>query len=174
MYSTAPPVASNSSVPADRQPRLMPCSPDHPIVFLPVPDPTSFHLLIHWMYFGDLKLIQQCLLQGSIQWEGLARNAEYLGLNADMKIFLGNWYNAWLNPDREMMAQDEESAGDSDTVYSDSDEEDDDDDNVSECSTASGLEDIIETDNEKYGLRGRIGIRPVSFQSFQSLRSPSV
>ncbi|PPQ93218.1 hypothetical protein CVT25_015216 [Psilocybe cyanescens] len=166
MYSTAPPSSSSSSsVPADRQPRLMPCSPDHPILFLPVPDPSTFHLLVHWMYFGDFKYIQECLLKGSIQWEGIARNVEYLGLTADIKIFLGNWYHAWLNPERETEFC---SDGDSDTVYSDSDDDDD-------CSTASELDDIIENDSEKYGLRGRVaGIHSVSFQSFQSLRSPSV
>jgi len=162
MYSATPPT-SKSSVPADRLPRLMPCSPDHPILFLPVPDPTTFHLLVHWMYFGDFKYIQECLHQGLIQWEGIARNVEYLGLSADIKIFLGNWYHAWLNPDRESeMCSDD----DSDTVFTDSDDED--------YATETELEDIIETDNEK-GLRGRMaGARPISFQSFHSLESPSV
>ncbi|KAF9482827.1 hypothetical protein BDN70DRAFT_784073, partial [Pholiota conissans] len=118
MYSAAPPVSS-SGVPADRLPRLMPCSPDHPILFLPVPDPTCFHLLIHWMYFGDLSIIQDCLHQGLIQWDGIARNVEYLGLNAEIKIFLGNWYHAWLDTEREV----ESCSGDSDTIYSDSDED---------------------------------------------------
>lgn len=161
MYSAIPPT-SNSPVPADRLPRLMPCSPDHPILFLPVPDPTTFHLLVHWMYFGDFKYIQECLHQGLIQWEGIARNVEYLGLSAEIKIFLGSWYNAWLNPDRESeMCSD---GDDSDTVFTDSDEED--------YSTEIELDDIIETDNEK-SLRGKIpGARPISFQSFHSLELP--
>jgi hypothetical protein len=115
------------------------------------------------MYFGDFKYIQECLHQGLIQWDGIARNVEYLGLSADIKIFLGNWYHAWLNPDRESeMCSDD----DSDTVFTDSDDED--------YVTETELEDIIETDNEK-GLRGRVaGARPISFQSFQSLEFPSV
>ncbi|CAA7271602.1 unnamed protein product [Cyclocybe aegerita] len=138
-YSSAPP-SSSSSVPADRLPRLMPCSNDHPILFLPVPDPTSFHLLVHWMYFGDFTYIQQCLHDGSIQWEGIARNVEYLGLNADIKIFLGNWYHAWLNPDRQSEAcgvgasasvgagsgSGSDAGDDSDTVFSESESDDDD------------------------------------------------
>jgi hypothetical protein len=148
MYSSEPP-KSSSSVPADRLPRLMPCSPDHPILFLPVPDPSSFHLLVHWMYFGDFTYIQECLHQGSIQWEGIARNVEYLGLSADIKIFLGNWYYAWLNPDR----QGEECAdgNDSDTIFSDSDSED-------SCSTASDLGDPIDDDmdGEKASARALI------------------
>ena len=109
----------------------MPCSPDHPILFLPVPDPTTFHLLVHWMYFGDLTYIQKNLHEGTIQWEGIARNVEYLGLNSDIKIFLGNWYHAWLNPDRESEIDsfsdgdesDESDDSMSDTVFSDSDEQ---------------------------------------------------
>ena len=112
----------------------MPCSPDHPILFLPVPDPTTFHLLVHWMYFGDFTYIQKFLHEGTIQWEGIARNVEYLGLNSDIKIFLGNWYHAWLNPDRETEIDcvndgddssdsDESDDSMSDTVFSDSDEQ---------------------------------------------------
>ncbi|KAF8163417.1 hypothetical protein B0H34DRAFT_795128 [Crassisporium funariophilum] len=161
MFSSSPPT-SNSSIPADRLPRLMPCSPDHPILFLPVPDPTTFHLLIHWMYFGDFTYIQDCLHQGIIQWEGIARNVEYLGLNSDIKIFLGNWYHAWLNPDRETETCSDD--GDSDTVFSDSDSDDD------GYSTASDLGDPIDIDDEKQ--RGRTTTtRPLSFQS---LRSPSI
>lgn len=123
----------------------MPCSPDHPILFLPVPDPSSFHLLVHWMYFGDFSFIQECLHQGSIQWEGIARNVEYLGLSAEIKIFLGNWYYAWLNPDRQAQEQqgegaESETGNDSDTICSDSDSED-------SCSTASDLDDRLDDDD---------------------------
>lgn len=149
MYSSDPP-KSSTSVPADRLPRLMPCSPDHPILFLPVPDPTSFHLLVHWMYFGDFTYIQDCLHQGSIQWEGIARNVEYLGLSPEIKIFLGNWYYAWLNPDRQL-AQEYPDGNDSDTIFSDSDSED-------SCSTASDLDDPIDDamDAEKATARALI------------------
>ena len=83
------------------------------------------------MYFGDFTYIQKYLHEGTIQWEGIARNVEYLGLNADIKIFLGNWYHAWLNPDREPEIDgfsdgeesDESDDSMSDTVFSDSDEQ---------------------------------------------------
>jgi len=164
MYSAEPPRSSSSSlVPDNRLPRLMPCSPDHPILFLPVPDPTTFHLLVHWMYFGDFTYIQNCLLEGTIQWDGIARNVEYLGLNSDIKIFLGNWYHAWLNPDREPEIDcfsdgDESDMSDmSDTVFRDSDEE----------TTASDLDNKANMDDEK--VRGRTTTtRPISFQSLRS------
>ena len=142
----------------------MPCSPDHPILFLPVPDPTTFHLLVHWMYFGDFSYIQDCLLQGTIQWEGIARNVEYLGLNSDIKIFLGNWYHAWLNPDREpeidCCSDGDDSESDesemSDTVFSDSDDE----------TMALDFDDIVQVDNDDNKGRGRTTTtRPLSSQS---------
>ncbi|KAJ7253735.1 hypothetical protein B0H12DRAFT_1202455 [Mycena haematopus] len=76
------------TVPANRLPRLMPCSPDHPILFLPIPDPSSIHLVVHWMYFGSTSYIEDSLNNGSIDWEGIARNVEYLGLPAEIKV---NW-----------------------------------------------------------------------------------
>jgi hypothetical protein len=106
--STCPPAFSLHSntassqfiVPADRLPRLLSSSHDHPVLFLPVPDPYSFHFLVHWMYFGRLTYIEDALLQGAISWEGVARNAEYLGLRHEMKIFLSRWYGNWLHPNR--------------------------------------------------------------------------
>jgi hypothetical protein len=133
----------------------MPCSPDHPILYLPVPDPTSFHLLIHWMYFGETRFIEDCLHQGIIQWEGIARNVEYLGLSPQIKMFLQDWYNDWLNPDRHLCCSDSDS-DDSSTVYSDYDDDDED--------TASSDMGELDTDDEKEPVRGRTTTtRPLSF-----------
>ncbi|KAL0946828.1 hypothetical protein HGRIS_012997 [Hohenbuehelia grisea] len=153
--SSTPSASSSSStspfnVPADRMPRLLPAStPAHPVLFLPVPDPSSFHLLIHWMYFGSTEYIAEALSDGSIQWEGIARNVEYLGLPADIKVFLGRWYGNWLHPERARAASDNpELDYDSDTAY-DSDDED-------ECLTASDSDELEEDDDPKEELhRGR-------------------
>jgi len=84
------------TVPTDRLPRLLPSSPNHPVLYLPVPDPSSFQLLIHWIYFGRTDFIQDALNRGIIQWEGIARNVEYLGFPHSIKIFLGTWYGHWV------------------------------------------------------------------------------
>lgn len=128
--STSPPTFNTPShtssgqftVPSDRLPRLLPCSPTHPVVFLPVPDPTSFQLLIHWIYFGQTHFIEDSLDRGVIQWEGIARNVEYLGLPNDIKIFLGRWYGRWLHhePARNTWHS---SDGDSDSDKSDYDDD---------------------------------------------------
>ena len=44
--------------------------------------------------------IEDCLARGSITWEGIVRNVEYLGLREDIKVFLGRWWGNWLDPMR--------------------------------------------------------------------------
>ncbi|KAI9507368.1 hypothetical protein F5148DRAFT_120614 [Russula earlei] len=93
--AAARPSISAASV-ASRLPRLLPSAPDHPIVFLPVPDPSSFPYLVSWMYFGDTGTLEDALQRHAIRWDGLARNVEYLGMPEELKRFLGRWYRRWL------------------------------------------------------------------------------
>ncbi|KAI6039868.1 hypothetical protein EDC04DRAFT_2879498 [Pisolithus marmoratus] len=90
---------SGCPMPPSLHPHLLPSS--RPVLFLPVPDPRSIHLLIHWIYFGKADLIETCLNEGVVDWEGLTQNVEYLGLTMDIKIFLGQWYESWLLPTRD-------------------------------------------------------------------------
>ncbi|RDB21523.1 hypothetical protein Hypma_011764 [Hypsizygus marmoreus] len=145
-------------IPANRLPRLMPGSHKHPTLYLPVPDPPSFPLLVHWMYFGDTDPIDDCLHKGLVHWEGIARNVEYLGLSTEIKIFLGQWYGRWLHPER--VKADGGYDDDSDTAYSDSDDDD------SDSSTASVMDDSdVESNDEKEVWRGRTRtMRPLSYQ----------
>ncbi|KAK1236436.1 hypothetical protein PQX77_000317 [Marasmius sp. AFHP31] len=136
--STSTPLRTPSgrfTIPPDRLPRLLPHStPEHPVLFLPVPDPTSIDHLIHWMYFGDTSFIERDLGRGTIEWEGIARNVEYLGLSTDIKVFLGRWYSRWLHPERRTVSSsptcvgcdDEDAGSSSDTLYSEDDDDDDD------------------------------------------------
>ncbi|KAI0256846.1 hypothetical protein BJV78DRAFT_1167375 [Lactifluus subvellereus] len=81
---------------ASRLPRLLPSTPDHPIVYLPIPDSSSFPYLVAWMYFGDTSTLEDALQRHVIRWDGLARNVEYLGMPEEIKRFLGRWYRRWL------------------------------------------------------------------------------
>ncbi|KAF8077791.1 hypothetical protein FPV67DRAFT_1405030 [Lyophyllum atratum] len=152
--------ASRFNIPANRLPRLMPGSADHPVLLLPVPDPSSFHLLVHWMYFGDTSHITQCLDEGVVHWEGLARNVEYLGLSSGIRSFLRQYYYGVEMRKAGKYTYDD----DSDTLCSDSDSDMDDDDYDS--STVSGMDDSdIDSDDEKEPFRGRPRIRrPLSYQ----------
>ncbi|KAJ4475718.1 hypothetical protein J3R30DRAFT_3706320 [Lentinula aciculospora] len=116
------------TIPADRMPRLLNSSPAHPVLFLPVPDPSSIDLVFHWMYFGNIRYIRDSLHDGHIQWEGIARNVEYLGLSDEIKVFLGDWYARWVHADRrrsceDLTASQFSSDSESDSVLSDYDEE---------------------------------------------------
>ncbi|KAG8702449.1 hypothetical protein FRC09_004728 [Ceratobasidium sp. 395] len=78
-----------------RHPRMT--GPSHnPTVLLPVPDHASFALLVHYLYFGDTRTIEQALRSGTVTWEGCVRNVEYLGLRDEIKRFLGRWWRLWI------------------------------------------------------------------------------
>ncbi|KAF7348561.1 hypothetical protein MVEN_01373700 [Mycena venus] len=165
------------TVPANRLPRLMPCSPDHPILFLPIPDPSSIHLLVHWMYFGSTSYIEDSLNDGSVEWEGIARNVEYLGLPAEIKVFLGRWYGNWLHAERGGASEsdgEEEDNDDAETVYY-SDDEDQSDDAADpspapatvDLNAAMAADDNASDDGQK---RGRTrSTRPLSTCSSHSV-----
>ncbi|KAK7046898.1 hypothetical protein R3P38DRAFT_88882 [Favolaschia claudopus] len=172
-----PSTSGQFAVPENRLPRLMPCDPSHPVVFLPVPDPSSMHLLVHWMYFGSTSYIENSLNEGQVEWEGIARNVEYLGLPADIKVFLGRWYARWLHTeqgasDGEEGEEDDFEDDETETVYYSDDED------ASEPSTAPARVDLAAAlaephsassadDNEKRG-RPR-SARPLSTCSSQSV-----
>ncbi|EGN95630.1 hypothetical protein SERLA73DRAFT_186744 [Serpula lacrymans var. lacrymans S7.3] len=147
-------------VPANRLPRLLPSPPSHPVLFLPIPDPSSIHLLFHWMYFGRTNHIEDCLNRGIVHWEGLARNVEYLGLPTEIKIFLGRWYGNWILPARNLHNCD---SYDDDSDDEDLDDEDDDDDDDDGYSTQSSRDDDSDMEAIEDFERGRTRtIRPLS------------
>ncbi|KAG5647309.1 hypothetical protein DXG03_000847 [Asterophora parasitica] len=152
------------NVPPNRLPRLLPGSADHPTLLLPVPDPSSFYLLVHWMYFGNTRLIRQYLNDNIIQWEGVALNVEYLGLSSGIREFLKRW---WCSTPAERAAMESDTESDSE---SDSDTECSDSDSVSDMEldglTVSVMDGSdVESDDEKEPFRGRPRIRrPLSYQ----------
>jgi len=148
--SDSPSNTHTFTVPADRMPRLLQSStPSHPVIYLPVPDPSSLYLLIHWMYFGSTEHIAEALSDGTIQWEGIARNVEYLRLPAEIKIFLGRWYANWLHPNRARAIDD-----DDDDDHCQSDQESLTDYESDECQTVSDSE-IWDVDPKHELCRGR-------------------
>ncbi|KAH0835650.1 hypothetical protein J3R83DRAFT_9401 [Lanmaoa asiatica] len=138
--------------PRSRLPRLLPSPQSHPVLFLPVPDPFTIEPLFHWMYFGNTDHIENALDKGDIQWQGLARNVEYLGLCTDIKVFLGTWYRHWLLParcppaDPMPCATDEDEESDLDSECDDSDH--DDDYYYSPSSPLTDDDDEIQSDDE--------------------------
>jgi hypothetical protein len=98
------------------------------------------------MYFGSTSYIEDSLNDGSVDWEGIARNVEYLGLPADIKVFLGQWYGNWLHAQRGGPSDDADGEEDNDdseteTVYY-SDDEDQSEDEATDPSPAPARVDL--------------------------------
>ncbi|KAH9857234.1 hypothetical protein C2E23DRAFT_881696 [Lenzites betulinus] len=88
-----PSLSRQSSASSLRVPCVLPSSTcTHPVVHLPVPDPASFHHLVHYIYFGSTSFIEDALENGELSWEGLARNVEFLQMGSDIKLFLGRYW----------------------------------------------------------------------------------
>ncbi|KDQ19751.1 hypothetical protein BOTBODRAFT_41105 [Botryobasidium botryosum FD-172 SS1] len=94
LHQFAPP-HTTFRFPSHRAPRMLPTT-TIPTILLPVPDPTSFPLIIHYLYFGKLEYMDRGLHAGEVQWEGIVRNVEYLGLGHEIKSFLGSWWRRWI------------------------------------------------------------------------------
>ena len=107
---------SNSPLPS-RPPQFLSSSSSHPVVYLHLPDPASFDLLLHWMYHGSTKDIELALDDGTVTWEGLARNVEYLDIRDDVRQFLGRWYARRRFPCDESES-DESSDSEQDEIFS--------------------------------------------------------
>lgn len=92
------------------------------------------------MYSGNTDHLENALDHGHIQWQGLARNVEYLGLPTDIKVFLGRWYRDWFLPPRPDPSDDSHE--------SDPDSECDDSDCDGYYSTSTQNTDEMQSDDE--------------------------
>lgn len=143
---SAPPFTRQSSTSSPRFPCILPSSTcTHPVIHLPVPDPTSFHHLVHYIYFGSTTFIEEALDNGDLTWDGLARNVEYLQMGADVKLFLGRYwrqahtfrgYSDEYDSDFDYDSESDDSMSEDDATLADPDEEgmclaDDEDDDMS-------------------------------------------
>ncbi|KAL5529548.1 hypothetical protein ACEPAG_5533 [Sanghuangporus baumii] len=163
-----PPAVPRSMLPPHRQPYIiMPSTPSHPIIHLPLPDPSSFPHLVHFMYFGTFDALKSALDAGTVQWADVVRNVEYLGMRSRMKAFLGRWYSERVGPgvppivcgddgdrclpygsdvDEDSESSSDEEGDDESDAYSDYD--DDSDDSMSD--TDGSLETLA--DDEPIGV----------------------
>ncbi|KAI5120480.1 hypothetical protein M0805_006500 [Coniferiporia weirii] len=87
-----PPILPRNVLPPHRSPYILPSTPAHPVVHLPLPDPSSFPHLVHYMYFGTFATLEAALDAGQVRWADVVRNVEYLGMRTCIKSFLGHWY----------------------------------------------------------------------------------
>ncbi|GBE81731.1 hypothetical protein SCP_0401020 [Sparassis crispa] len=140
--------SNRSSMSVPLVPSLLPSLPTRPTIFLPVPDPPSLRLLVHYIYFGCTSFIEDALDRGVLSWEGLARNVEYLGMGPEIKVFLGQWYGRWRHGHTACAQGDDYNSSDSDSDSDSSAEGDDDmdstarDESIATSVTLTDHEDI--------------------------------
>ena len=77
--------------------RLLPTSIGEPLaVYLPLPDPASFSVLVHWLYWGDVTALESALSRGIVEWQGVVKNIHYLGMDDNVKRVMGKWWRRWV------------------------------------------------------------------------------
>lgn len=77
-------------------PRFLASSAGGPVIYLPLPDPSSFSAIMHFLYFGDFSHLDSAMRKGTVRWEGVVSNTEYLGLDVSLKKMLGNWWRQFV------------------------------------------------------------------------------
>jgi hypothetical protein len=102
-YALGPqPAGRRDSMPSlAKIPRLLPSSAHHPTLYLPLPDPSSFPHIVHYLYFGSPAFVEEALSLGRIRWDGVVRNVEYLGLfEEEGGIGIRRWLAEWRERQR--------------------------------------------------------------------------
>ncbi|WVQ72677.1 hypothetical protein IAR50_002237 [Cryptococcus sp. DSM 104548] len=85
--------------PVHKGARVLPTRPGAPkAIQVPLPDPASFGVILHYLYWHDAEHFNHCLTKGTVTWQGIIRNIEYLGLDPEIKHLAGKWWKRWVKP----------------------------------------------------------------------------
>nr|XP_018261802.1 uncharacterized protein I303_06247 [Kwoniella dejecticola CBS 10117]OBR83960.1 hypothetical protein I303_06247 [Kwoniella dejecticola CBS 10117] len=85
--------------PVIRGAKVLPTRSDRPkALYVPLPDPSSFGVILHWLYWHDIDHFNHCLSKGLVTWQGVIRNIEYLSLDNEIKLLAGKWWKRWVRP----------------------------------------------------------------------------
>nr|XP_019011802.1 uncharacterized protein I206_03908 [Kwoniella pini CBS 10737]OCF50583.1 hypothetical protein I206_03908 [Kwoniella pini CBS 10737] len=85
--------------PVIRGAKVLPTKSDRPkALYVPLPDPSSFGVILHWLYWHDIDHFNHCLSKGLVTWQGVIRNIEYLSLDNEIKLLAGKWWKRWVKP----------------------------------------------------------------------------
>lgn len=97
--------------------RLLPTSIGEPLaVYLPLPDPASFSVLAHWLYWGDVTALESALSKGIVEWQGVVKNIHYLGMDDNVKRVMGKWWRRWVKTEaRAVQAEVPDDVSDTDS-----------------------------------------------------------
>ncbi|WOO77270.1 uncharacterized protein LOC62_01G000860 [Vanrija pseudolonga] len=79
--------------------RILATEPGAPLdIIVPLPDPSSLGILLHWMYWGDLEALETALNENPLKWKGMIANVNFLGLDQRTKFAVGRWWRRWAEP----------------------------------------------------------------------------
>ncbi|WVR09298.1 hypothetical protein IAU60_006363 [Kwoniella sp. DSM 27419] len=85
--------------PIVRGAKVLPTKAERPkALYVPLPDPASFAVILHWLYWHDADHFNHCLSKGMVTWQGVIRNIEYLSLDNEIKLLAGRWWKRWVKP----------------------------------------------------------------------------
>ncbi|WWD02017.1 hypothetical protein V865_000055 [Kwoniella europaea PYCC6329] len=85
--------------PVIRGAKVLPTKSDRPkALYVPLPDPASLGVILHWLYWHDADHFNHCLSKGLVTWQGVIRNIEYLSLDNEIKLLAGKWWKRWVKP----------------------------------------------------------------------------
>jgi hypothetical protein len=62
------------------------------VIFLPLPDPSSFSYLLHYLYHGSIEVLINGMDTGALKWQGVIANTDFLDLDVRIKQQLGKWW----------------------------------------------------------------------------------
>ncbi|KAL7416473.1 hypothetical protein BDY24DRAFT_412657 [Mrakia frigida] len=65
---------------------------DKPTIHLTLPDPSSFDLILHFLYWGNAAVVADALDGGVYSCEGLIDNLRVLGIDSPLKAIVGRWW----------------------------------------------------------------------------------
>lgn len=80
----------------DEQARILATSPTV-ILYLPLPDPPSFSYLLYYIYHGSVEPLLDALKAGTLRWQGVIANIDFLDLDRRIKQRVGHWWREHVN-----------------------------------------------------------------------------
>ena len=102
LATSSPPLPEQSPSPSRtvRGARILPTRSGATVaIHVPLPDPASFGVLLHWLYWGDDGALESALNRGLVTWQGVVKNIDYLSLDDSVKRVLGKWWRRWIKTD---------------------------------------------------------------------------
>lgn len=79
--------------------RILTTAPGAPLdIIVPIPDPSSLGILLHWLYWGDREALETALNENPLKLKGMIANVNFLGLDQRTRQAVGRYWRRWAAP----------------------------------------------------------------------------